>query len=436
MAGDHRQAHTGPVPPDDQGLEDLPGRHPQLQGDRLGGQVVGVDLVVRAARRGCPAGPGSGRRWSSRCRQGSVVPLMAFEDDGPADPRPTGRSPIKVRDRPIFGKISPIRMLGRAARIAILSLGGSADARRPPSSVRSPVEALRAIDFMDSPIEEHSSDQDRAWLLRRDEWLLDRYLVVVRSRSSWPLATLLIALIFRQDVGKALGRVGQFKYRDLELTFRDDLRQAEQLARAIPPPASKGSVVLEVAPDEAKELSRSPDRVPVPLHRGEIRRPGRAGRPAPSGGHRGVVDRPGPLLDPGHDGGGRPSGLGPDQPRRRRAVPRRSGPPGRLRGRPDRPLGGPSATAPTASTSPRPRTRMPDDSSTWPSGSSRGSRSWADPRPATRRRRGRVAASHSSRCETRSAPVDWGRAPGRPKPARRTPSLHPPRRGQDRERPP
>ncbi len=72
----------------------------------------------------------------------------------------------------------------------------------------------------------------------------------------WPLATLAIALIFRKDVGQALGRVGQFKYRDLELTFRDDLRQAEQLARSVPPLAStaKGSIVLEVAPEETKEL--------------------------------------------------------------------------------------------------------------------------------------------------------------------------------------
>lgn len=70
----------------------------------------------------------------------------------------------------------------------------------------------------------------------------------------WPLATLLIALIFRKDVGQALGRVGQVKYRDLELTFREDLHQAEQLARSIPPPAEKGPVVLEVSVDGPEPL--------------------------------------------------------------------------------------------------------------------------------------------------------------------------------------
>jgi hypothetical protein len=82
---------------------------------------------------------------------------------------------------------------------------------------------------------------------------LDRFLMLF-SPLVWPLATLTIALIFRRDVGQALGRIGQVKYRDLELTFRDDLRQAEQLARSIPPPAAKGTVVLEVATDEAKPL--------------------------------------------------------------------------------------------------------------------------------------------------------------------------------------
>ena len=82
---------------------------------------------------------------------------------------------------------------------------------------------------------------------------MDRYLALL-SPLFWPLATLIIALLFRNDLSKALGRMGQFKYRDLEMTFRDDLRQAEQLARAIPPPAPKEAVVLEVAHDEAREL--------------------------------------------------------------------------------------------------------------------------------------------------------------------------------------
>ena len=69
----------------------------------------------------------------------------------------------------------------------------------------------------------------------------------------WPMATLIIALLFRRDLGQALGRVGRVKYRDLELTFREDLHQAEQLARAIPP-ADKPPVVLEVVDGQAKPM--------------------------------------------------------------------------------------------------------------------------------------------------------------------------------------
>ena len=64
---------------------------------------------------------------------------------------------------------------------------------------------------------------------------MDRYITLF-GPLIWPLATLAIALIFRKDVGQALGRVGQFKYRDLELTFRDDLRHRGVLHR--PPHAA------------------------------------------------------------------------------------------------------------------------------------------------------------------------------------------------------
>jgi hypothetical protein len=82
---------------------------------------------------------------------------------------------------------------------------------------------------------------------------LDRFLTLF-GLLVWPLATLLIALIFRRDLSQALGRVGTVKYHDLELTFREDLHQAEELARSIPPPASESPVVLEVAHEEAEPL--------------------------------------------------------------------------------------------------------------------------------------------------------------------------------------
>ena len=74
------------------------------------------------------------------------------------------------------------------------------------------------------------------------------------STLAWPLASLAIALMFRKEVTLALGRVGRFKYRDLEVTFREDLRQAEELARSMPAPPVKGPIVLELDPGESKPL--------------------------------------------------------------------------------------------------------------------------------------------------------------------------------------
>jgi hypothetical protein len=82
---------------------------------------------------------------------------------------------------------------------------------------------------------------------------LDRFLTLF-GPLAWPLATLLIALIFRSDVTRALGRVGRFKYRDLEVSFREDLHQAEELARSIPAPPPSSPVVLEIETGEAKPL--------------------------------------------------------------------------------------------------------------------------------------------------------------------------------------
>ncbi len=77
---------------------------------------------------------------------------------------------------------------------------------------------------------------------------------------AWPLVTLAIALIFRRDVTQALGRMGRFKYHDLEVTFRQDLRQAEELARKLPPASQSAkaddSVILELHPGQNQPLIR------------------------------------------------------------------------------------------------------------------------------------------------------------------------------------
>lgn len=81
---------------------------------------------------------------------------------------------------------------------------------------------------------------------------MDRFLILLDALT-WPIATVVIALIFRLDVTRALGRVHQFKFRGIELTFREDLRHAEDLARSIPPLLT-GEKILEIDLGEAKPL--------------------------------------------------------------------------------------------------------------------------------------------------------------------------------------
>lgn len=69
--------------------------------------------------------------------------------------------------------------------------------------------------------------------------------VLLSGALAWPMATLGIVLMFRHDLKAMLARVGRVKYRDVEVTFRDDLRQAEVLARSVP---AQGRLVLEVEP--------------------------------------------------------------------------------------------------------------------------------------------------------------------------------------------
>ena len=79
---------------------------------------------------------------------------------------------------------------------------------------------------------------------------------------AWPSASLAIAVLFRRELRMALGRLGQVKYGAMELTFREDLRQAEALARLVPqsspaagPGASApGKVQFEAEAADASEL--------------------------------------------------------------------------------------------------------------------------------------------------------------------------------------
>jgi hypothetical protein len=74
------------------------------------------------------------------------------------------------------------------------------------------------------------------------------------SALAWPLAAVAIALLFRHDLSRALARLGQVRYHGVELTFRDELRQAEAMASnlvasVLPPP-----VIPQAADDATKNL--------------------------------------------------------------------------------------------------------------------------------------------------------------------------------------
>ena len=85
-------------------------------------------------------------------------------------------------------------------------------------------------------------------------------LIALIDALAWPMAMMAISMLFRHEVRGILARLGQFKYAGLEMTFRDELRDAETLARAIPRPevhldtASAAKVQLEVAPDTGTDL--------------------------------------------------------------------------------------------------------------------------------------------------------------------------------------
>ena len=80
------------------------------------------------------------------------------------------------------------------------------------------------------------------------------------SALAWPSAVMAIAFLFRHEVRGVLGRLGQFKYAGVEMTFRDDLRDAETLAHALPETSAAADltqaarVQLEVGASEATEI--------------------------------------------------------------------------------------------------------------------------------------------------------------------------------------
>ncbi len=89
--------------------------------------------------------------------------------------------------------------------------------------------------------------------------LLNGFVSLINALA-WPSATLAIAILFRRELRMAMGRLGQVKYGAMEVTFREDLREAEALAEAVPrveasaAPSPPLKINLEIAPDDAAEL--------------------------------------------------------------------------------------------------------------------------------------------------------------------------------------
>jgi hypothetical protein len=75
---------------------------------------------------------------------------------------------------------------------------------------------------------------------------------------AWPIAIVVLSVLFRREIGQAAGRLGQLKFRELEVTFREDLRQAEALAQSIPGSPKlapvPGRVLLEADEDSGPTL--------------------------------------------------------------------------------------------------------------------------------------------------------------------------------------
>lgn len=86
-------------------------------------------------------------------------------------------------------------------------------------------------------------------------------LIALIDALAWPASVLSIAFLFRHEVRGVLTRLGEFKYAGVEMTFRDDLRDAEVLAGAIPnassppEPTPAARVQLEVGLSDSTELA-------------------------------------------------------------------------------------------------------------------------------------------------------------------------------------
>ena len=74
---------------------------------------------------------------------------------------------------------------------------------------------------------------------------------------AWPLTVFTLAILFRREVRAVLARLSRLKYKELEATFDEGLREVEKLAHAatIPPP-ERVKQIESLTPGTEERLTR------------------------------------------------------------------------------------------------------------------------------------------------------------------------------------
>ncbi len=73
----------------------------------------------------------------------------------------------------------------------------------------------------------------------------------------WPLTVFALAILFRREVRAVLARLSRLKYKELEATFDESLREVERIAPAVTLPPSEREMQIEsLTPGAEERLTR------------------------------------------------------------------------------------------------------------------------------------------------------------------------------------
>jgi hypothetical protein len=74
---------------------------------------------------------------------------------------------------------------------------------------------------------------------------------------AWPLTVFALAILFRREVRAVLGRLSRLKYKQLEATFDESLREVEKIAHAVMlPPTERVRQTETLTPGAEERLDR------------------------------------------------------------------------------------------------------------------------------------------------------------------------------------